>query len=334
LKRLFLKAAAAAAAGALLHACGGGSDDATDAPPPPPAGAQTMRQVLETSAEHALFLDAIDKAGLAALLSSGGPGMTVFAPTDAAFDQLAGWIGAGSGADLVDSLDASQWTDILNFHLVPEVLSRAQLRAFAEADTGTTDTRPATRYAFRGNPQRLIFNLSSGALFIWDGIARTSITLATTDVPASNGVIHTSNDVLLPRGVLTVGQMLRASIDAFSDFAASLTPELADTLDLAGPFTVFAPVNGRVGGALTPSVVRNHIIGSQELSGDEFPTAVALTTLASRQVTLRRGPGTSGIPSVLATVNFGAATPANVTDVDFFGSNGVIHDLDRVMTLA
>jgi uncharacterized surface protein with fasciclin (FAS1) repeats len=333
LKRLFLKAAAVAAAGAVLQACGGGSGGGAGSDGPPD-GDQTLRQVLDDSADHALFLRAIDKAGLGSALTAAGTGLTVFAPTDAAFGQLAGWIGAGSGADLVNALSAAQWTDILNFHLVPQRLSLQQLRDFAAADTGTTATRPATRYEFRGNPQRLIFTLESGALFIWDGIARTSITLATTDVPASNGVVHASNDVLLPRGVLTVGQMLRASVDAFSEFAASLTTELADTLDQAGPFTLFAPVNGRVGGALTSSVVRNHIIGSQELGGDDFPTAVALTTLASRQVTLRRGPGTSGNPSVLATVSYGAVTPANVTDVDFFGSNGVIHDVDRVMTLS
>jgi uncharacterized surface protein with fasciclin (FAS1) repeats len=303
-KRLFLKAAGVAAAGALLKACGGGGGGGGG-----PNGTQTLLQVVQQDGRFGSFLAALQSAGLTNQLDQAGTSQTLFAPTNDAFERLASRAGA---------LSAGTLADIARFHLVSsQFLSAANLNG----------RRPATNYVFRGEPAVLIFVNDNGPLNIWDGIGRTSITIPQADLPASNGVLHVVSDVLLPRGVLTVLQMLRASTDSFSDFSASVVGSTSDTLNGPGQFTVFVPGNDAVSAQLADNVVRRHIVSGQTIGSDSFPAAgVALTTLNNQQVTLRKGSNAV----VLATLSYGAVQ-ANVTDVDFFASNGVIHVLDKVL---
>jgi uncharacterized surface protein with fasciclin (FAS1) repeats len=147
------------------------------------------------------------------------------------------------------------------------------------------------------------------------------------DIVASNGMLHVTSDLLLPRHVLTVTQMLRANVDAFSDYASYMTPAVIAELDGSGPFTVFVPINGTITAALSESAVRHHVT-NQLLSGDAFPTTstgIVLTMLAGQDVTLRRS--LNGPP----TLSYGTTLRARVTDGDFFASNGVIHVIDAVL---
>jgi uncharacterized surface protein with fasciclin (FAS1) repeats len=250
-------------------------------------------------------------------LDQAGASQTLFAPTNDAFNTLASRTGA---------LSTSKLAEFIGFHLVPQFLSAADLRTLA-ANRQTPDTL----YSYRGDTAVLIFVTDNGPLNIWDGIGRTSITVPEPDVGASNGVLHVVSDVLVPRGVLTVLQILRASIDSFSEFSASVTLDSTsvNALNGAGPVTVFVPGNDAVSGSLGAAVVRQHIVTTGEYGSNTFTTAgTPLTTLASRSMTLRKGSGT-----VLATLNYGTNDPrATVTDVDFFGSNGVINVIDRVLT--
>jgi len=333
LKRLFLKAAGAAAAGALLQACGGGGGGGGDGDPgagAPATGTRTLLQVVQDSGRHQLFVQAVQRAGLAASLGAAGTGWTMFAPTDSAFHQLAARLGVSDGAALVSTLSAQQWIDILNFHLVPRQISVADMRAFAEPSNGT---RPATRYVFDGEAAPLIFVVDGGTLNIWDGIGRSSITLAQGDVAASNGVAHFVNDLLLPRGVLTVSQMLRANIDSFAQFAASLTPSLIEELDALASSTVFVPSDAIFSGALSASVVRDHVL-AQALGSSTFPAAADYTTLLGQATHFTRGgtpPEVRNGREVLATLTDSTTATAAVIDVDFYASNGVIHVLDKVL---
>lgn len=309
MKRLFLKAAGAAAAGALLKACGGGGGGGGSGP----SGSLTLLQLLQQDGRFSTLLTALQNAGLADQLGQVGADQTLFAPTNDAFDALASRVGALSNQKLAE---------LIGFHVVPRFLSASTLRSFA-----ASDTRPETLYTFRTDPAVLIFVNNGGQLNIWDGVGRTSITVPETDVAASNGVLHVVSDVLVPKGVLTVAQTLRASIDSFSEFSASVSGSTLGTLNGAGQFTVFVPINDAVSSQLADSVVRRHIVSGQSIGSDGFPAAgVALTTLSNQQVTLRKGSNAV----VLATLTYGSVQ-ANVTDVDFFASNGVIHVIDRVL---
>jgi uncharacterized surface protein with fasciclin (FAS1) repeats len=113
---------------------------------------------------------AIDRAGLSDALAHEGP-YTVFAPSDDAFAKLP--------AGAVESLLAAPDTlaDVVNYHLVPGLMTAADISGRSSAET------------LQGEDLAISNN---GAVRI-DG-AR----LVSGDIEASNGVIHVIDRVLLP----------------------------------------------------------------------------------------------------------------------------------------
>jgi uncharacterized surface protein with fasciclin (FAS1) repeats len=335
LKRNFLKACGMAVAGLLLQGCGGGGSGGTGEGGGAGGGsaggsaAGSLLQLVQQDARFTSLLAAARKAGLEPALGDSSASLTLFAPDNSAFDALSARIGLGDSAGLIAALSSQQLQDVLGFHILPQRRSFADLDAFA-----VNSERPATLYSYRGDPARLIFVDQNGQFNVWDGIGRSSITLMRTDVPAGNGVLHEVSDVLVPRGVLTLSQMLRASIDAFSTFSASMTQAVIDELDGPGPYTVFAPANGAATPPLSATAVRHHVVPVL-LDSDGFllpgsPAEVTVTPLTGQSVTVRRGTGAVNDP-VLATLSYGTSVQAFMTDTDFFATNGVYHTIDRVL---
>jgi uncharacterized surface protein with fasciclin (FAS1) repeats len=308
-KRLFLKAAGVAAAGALLKACGGGGGDGGGGGGNP-TGTQNLLEVVQQDARFSRLLDAAQRAGLTGRLAQAGANQTLFAPTNEAFDALASRVGGLSDAQL---------NSILSFHVAPEILSSDALKSL-----GSRNGTAATLFGSGGDTAFLIFVNNGGTLNIWDGVGRTSITFGQMDVAASNGVLHVVNDVLLPRRVLTLSQMLTASIDSFSSFRAAMSAANVNLLNGAGPYTVFAPINGAPG-AITFDF---HVLPRQ-LGSDSFPTTTTSYPTLRRGRETRLTKRTSG--NVLATLTDSTSVLANVTDVDFFATNGVIHVIDKAL---
>ena len=311
MKRLFLKAAGAAAAGALLKACGGGGGGDAGNSCQLPSGNDSLLQRLQQDGRFSTLLQAVNKAGLAGTLDDRGASLTLFAPDNTAFDRLGQRIGFVNGNGVVAALSSTQWTDILNFALLQ------QRSSLCDLTPSSGDLRPQTRFTQpNGEVAKLIFvrERSSDPLTIWDGIGRFLITFQQSDLGAVNGVMHVPNDVLLPRYVLTLSQMLRASIDSFSDFATSITADVPE-LNGAGSFTVFAPFNGTFTPPLTRNQRRHHVVSGTTLRSNDFANNPRLTPLFGAALTLTS-----------STVN-----TKNITDVDFFGSNGAIHDVAGIV---
>ncbi|MEX2467209.1 MAG: fasciclin domain-containing protein [Gemmatimonadota bacterium] len=102
---------------------------------------------------------------------NGGDGFTVFAPTDEAFAALAA---VPSGQDLVD---------VLTYHVVGATVESGDL----------TDGQVVTTV----EGSTFTVNIDGSAVSITDGSGNT-VNVVLTDVPASNGVIHVIDGVLLP----------------------------------------------------------------------------------------------------------------------------------------
>ena len=303
MKRLFLKAAGAAAAGALLQACGGGGGGGGGSGNP--SGSQTLLQLLQQDGRFSTLLSAVQNAGLADQLGQAGASQTLFAPDNDAFARLASRTGTLSDAKLAE---------FVSFHVVRRFYSAAALRSLAASSPNTADTLFGDAPP---NEAKLIFFTDNGQLNIWDGIGRTSITITEPDLAANNGVLHVVSDVMVPRGVLTVSQILRASIDSFSEFAASMVNSGATGAFSGSAVTVFVPDNSRAdASALTNSQVLHHAVAG-EIGSNAFTTRT-LTPLSGGALRLVKGP-----PD---TIN-----GRNITDVDFFGSNGVIHVIDGIL---
>lgn len=310
----WIKRLAAVSALALVAACGGGDDDH-----PPPG---TLAQVATTGGFTALVA-AADKAGLVPALSSSSASLTVFAPTDAAFTSLATSLGFADAGAMVAALDGPTLASILQYHVLPT----KKLAADLVAGGPTQDTL----YTFDGAAATLALDTTSGVK-ITDEVL-TQATVTTANVPASNGVIHVIDKVLVPPGVLNVVQMAQLN-PAFSTLVgAVVTANLQGALaDPAATLTVFAPTNDAFAAiattvaGLTPAelttVLTYHVLDSQVLAAD-IPFGTPVTTLANQDITINAGTP----PTITDTT----ATPASIVATDVRASNGVIHVIGKVL---
>ena len=117
---------------------------------------------------------ALQAAGLVATLKGAGP-FTVFAPTDDAFAKLP----AGTIESLLKAENKQKLTDILLYHAVSGKVMAADVVKLMSAKTVLG--------------KDISINIKNGKVFLND-----SIQVILTDVPASNGVIHVIDSVLLP----------------------------------------------------------------------------------------------------------------------------------------
>ena len=137
------------------------------------------------SADHTTLVAAAKAAGLVDTLNSKGP-FTVFAPTNAAFDQLP----AGTVDTLLKPENKATLTKVLTYHVV----------------AGTYDSKALGKLIRKGQGKAALKTVTGGTLWaMMDGsniVLRDekggTSTVTQADVYQSNGVIHVVNAVLLP----------------------------------------------------------------------------------------------------------------------------------------
>ena len=120
---------------------------------------------------------ALQAAGLVETLKGKGP-FTVFAPTDAAFAKLP----KGTVEDLLKPENKAKLAAILTYHVVPGTVMAAQVVTMNGKEAKTV------------NGQAVKITVNGSAVTV--GSAK----VVTTDVKASNGVIHIIDSVMLPAG--------------------------------------------------------------------------------------------------------------------------------------
>lgn len=136
--------------------------------------AKDVVKVAAGSKDHTTLVAAVKGAGLVDALSNAGP-FTVFAPTNAAFDKLP----KGTVEDLMKPENKDKLTDILQYHVFVGSLGTALMQ-----DGQTLNEVNG------GN-----ITISKGA----DGKIKINNKAAiVASIPASNGVIHVIDEVLLP----------------------------------------------------------------------------------------------------------------------------------------
>jgi uncharacterized surface protein with fasciclin (FAS1) repeats len=114
---------------------------------------------------------ALQAAGLVETLKGTGP-FTVFAPTDAAFAKI-------PTADLEALLqDKEKLTKVLTYHVVPGKVMAADVMKLKQAKS------------VEGSMVKIDTS---------NGVKVDNATVLQTDIPASNGVIHVIDSVIIPR---------------------------------------------------------------------------------------------------------------------------------------
>lgn len=166
---------AAVAASTLLFAACGADDSSTDttvaADTTMVAEPGTIVEVASANEDFSTLVAAITAAGLGETLSGDGP-FTVFAPTNAAFSALPD--------GLLDKLLLAENKDvlvkILTYHVLPGEVMAANVAA---GEVATVEG-------------------STIAITTDGGVKVNDATVTATDVPASNGVIHVIDKVIVP----------------------------------------------------------------------------------------------------------------------------------------
>ena len=277
------------------------------------------------SKDHTTLAAAVKAAGLVDTLKGKGP-FTVFAPTNEAFSNLP----TGTVDTLLKPENKDKLVKVLTYHVVPGALKVAELHDGQMLTTVEGDTLKVTKV---GN-----------TTFI------NGVSITTSDVVSSNGVTHVIGSVLLPptngkmgMGVMVGGALMTADRDIVQNalsasnvttvVAAVKAAGLVDTLESAGPFTVFAPTNdafnklpsGTVDTLLKPenkdklvSILTYHVLkGSYKIS--DLTDGQTLTTVNGQTLTVHINNG------VVMINNSVIQTP------DVISSNGVTHVIDTVL---
>lgn len=138
------------------------------------SGPGDIVDVASSAGTFSTLVAAVQAADLVETLQGPGP-FTVFAPTDEAFAALP----AGTVESLLEPENKDQLVAVLTYHVVPGRVAAADLPANALADVATVQG-------------------SSFRLDTRDGVKVDDANVVTTDIAASNGVIHVIDAVILP----------------------------------------------------------------------------------------------------------------------------------------
>ncbi len=193
LRRRGLLCPVAVVAALVLAACG--SDDAasdtttaattattaapasTDAPAVTEApAAGTIVDVAVAAGDFSTLVAAVDAAGLTETLSGPGP-FTVFAPTDEAFAAALESLGLTADELLADT---ATLTSILTYHVIAGEVPASQVVTMDGQTAATVNGADVT------------ITLDGDRVMVNDA------TVTAVDLPASNGIIHVIDKVLIP----------------------------------------------------------------------------------------------------------------------------------------
>ncbi|MDX1531677.1 MAG: fasciclin domain-containing protein, partial [Rhodothermales bacterium] len=282
-----------------LTACG-------DDPAGPGSEAESAIEFVEAFPETRTLADALARAGLDDVLHTGGP-YTLFAPTDLAFADL----GDGTLQALLADGNRALLREVLRRHVVPGRFTLDDL-------TDGRELQP-----LEGPPLRV--EVLAGRAFV--GGAEIE------DAGPGTGqdVVHLIDDVV--RDHLSIAERVRLS-SLLSTFEGALEDgNLLATLDGAGPYTVFAPINAgfdRLGTDVAASllgsgqrdllrrVLRYHVVEGR-YAADDLLEGADLETLEGSTLAVEQEAGTlyaGGSRVIVASVETG---------------NGVLHLLADVL---
>jgi len=263
------------------------------------AGADIVDTAVAAGSFNTL-VTAVKAAGLVEALKGDGP-LTVFAPTDDAFNKLP----AGTLNKLLANPD--QLRAILLYHVVPGKLMAADV-----VKSGSLTTLLG---------QNAAISTSRGPMI---GDAR----ITATDIKASNGVIHVIDTVILPANDII--ETARAAGSFKTLLTALDATGLTGALRGSGPFTVFAPTDdafaklpaGTLDSLLQDrdklaSILKYHVVSGRVMAGDVVNLSRA-TTLQGSDVKIDTSSGVK-------------IDNARVIKTDVEATNGVIHVIDTVI---
>jgi transforming growth factor-beta-induced protein len=268
---------------------------------------------LERLGNFTILLTALETASLKDTVATGGP-FTLFAPTDQAF------------ADLLDQLDIT----------APELLANPDLASILLYHVASGRLRAGQLLA---SSTQATLSDGKSVLAVLEGtdvlVNRAKVTRA--NVPASNGVIHVINSVLLPPSEPTSINSMLDVLQLDGRFSVLLTAlevtGLDDAVAGAGPFTLFAPTDA----AFTTLLDDLGIGADQLLANPDLSSILLYHVLGNRQgafklLQTRKVTTLQGDDLMVRLRGLGVyVNDSRVINPNVNTPNGFIHTIDKVL---
>jgi uncharacterized surface protein with fasciclin (FAS1) repeats/plastocyanin len=265
----------------------------------------TIYDIVSNSPDHTTLKVAVDACALDGALSGAGP-LTLFAPTDAAFNLLP----AGTVSALLN--DIPLLTSILQHHVVQGSVMSSML----------SNNQVVTTL----NGTDVTVTINTSGVFI----DNAQVTVA--DIIADNGIVHVIDAVLLPTTPSnTIYDIVSNSPDHTTLKVAVDACSLNGVLSGAGPYTLFAPTDaafnllpaGTVAALLNDipqltNILKHHVVADSVMS-TMLSNNQVVTTLLGTDIT------------VTINANGVFIDNAQVIVADLVADNGVVHVIDAVL---
>ncbi len=280
--------------------------------PEPQANALELAQ---NNDELSDLVDAINRTDLADALSNDNSPVTIFAPNNSAF---ADFIANNNDFSSLDDIPEDVLTDVLSYHVVAGKTLAADLEA------GDVPTLLSGR--------NISVTLDNGVTL------NGNIQVISADNEVSNGVVHIINGVLDPNAREEADQSIVEIVvegDDFSILETALTkfPDIVETLQGDGPFTVFGPNNDAFAKFLEED---DRFATLEDIPDDVLEAVLQYHVLAGEKLAADLGESEETVQgeSVMITKSEEGVTlngDIAVVAADVMATNGVIHVIDNVL---
>ena len=272
--------------------------------------------VIAGSPDHNYLEAALVQQELDVVLSDAAAEFTVFAPTDAAFDALA----AALGTDINGILALANLTDVLTYHVVGATVPAAAVTNGAIVDAvSTTNTLKLTK-------------TGTGDVYVNQAM------VVAADLNADNGVVHSTNGVLLPNETV-VDVAIDNGFNALTAAViyAEVMPALTNPL---ATYTVFAPTDEAFQDlAVAVGIPFEDLFSPESIDPEDLAQVLIYHVLPSQVLASEVTNGAivnslSEINDLKLTVKGSGevfVNQAKITATDIMSENGVVHVLNSVL---
>ena len=292
----------------MITACSDDDNGIVTPDPEPEPGEPNLVELAQSDENFSTLVSLVVDLDLVDVLAN--EELTVFAPTNAAFEAI---------SDIIPNLSNEDLAEIVTYHLVAGTVLSSDLGAQQDVEM------------VQG--ERTLIQASAAGVRI-----NNRADVVEADLVASNGVIHAIDTVILPTQyrVAIEGPSLVEVAQEAGAFNTLLnlteTVGLTTTLQFLGPYTAFAPTDeafdtlfesvdpASLTGEQIAFILTYHVLAGAEVTSDMLEPTQTVETAATEPIYI-----TADDAGVRVNGSSNVVTP----DVD--AANGVIHVVDQVL---